>query len=459
MGLLYKMFNRGGKFLPSEVEEKVKSQLTINGNPNSLCLAPHKSLRFAHTGNIMACCFNREYVLGKYPQDSLNEIWFGNRKGVIAKALKNGDFSKGCNGCYNDLISGNVHNSGLAQYQYLAKLPGSKYPSMLDFEIGSTCNLECIMCNGEYSSTIRKNREGCSPYAEVYDDNFIEQLKEFIPYLNEARFVGGEPFLVNIHYPLWETILELNPTCKISILTNGTVWNNRCEKIFQGGNVHVSFSIDSVDPGNYRDIRKGGNLDKVLGNFQRVKDLSDKLGRPVFVNVCLMRQNIETIGDTISYFDKQGVEVIFHEVHYPFHTSIWNSSESELLALASNLSRVQFGSSETSSKNEARVNSILARIGGMQRVNSQIDTQRQKLLSMDYDGLKTFFIGSISEAGSNDLTERIRLNLTLIEKHMDRAAIKLVMAEMLLFPRERLIGEIENISDDRLVMKFRFAFG
>ncbi|MCO5260555.1 MAG: SPASM domain-containing protein [Crocinitomicaceae bacterium] len=171
----------------------------------SACEAPIRSLRFNHSGNVLACCFNRGYVFGKFPEQSINEIWFGDKKNKLTKALFKNDFSLGCLNC-EYYVKDNRKSSGAFQYDYLKEQKQYKnYPTMFDFELGSSCNFECIMCSGEYSSAIRKNRENKKPYYSPYEEfsgQFIEQLVPFIPHLTEMRFLGGEPFLMNIYYKI-----------------------------------------------------------------------------------------------------------------------------------------------------------------------------------------------------------------------------------------------------------------
>jgi len=56
------------------------------------------------------------------------------------------------------------------------------------------------MCHGsiiEHSQN--RDKLPLSPLA--YDDAFVKQLK-IIPYLKEAKFYGGEPFLIPIYYDI-----------------------------------------------------------------------------------------------------------------------------------------------------------------------------------------------------------------------------------------------------------------
>ena len=159
------------------------------------CAAPFKSMLFIQNGDVKVCHYNRGMSIGNYPKMSLIEIWNGAALNRIQDGIKSGDLSQGCFDCRNFLLKKNYESVPASRYDFLAKFkPEEGYPVMLDFQLTNTCNLECIMCSGEYSSSIRKNREKGKAYHEPWDNAFIEQLKNFIPHIKAASFTGGEPF-------------------------------------------------------------------------------------------------------------------------------------------------------------------------------------------------------------------------------------------------------------------------
>ena len=112
-------------------------------------------------------------------------------------------------------------------------------------------NLECIMCYGNFSSSIRKNREKLPSTPTVYDEKFLESLDPIIPDLKYVKFLGGEPFLINIYYEVWERIIECNPNCLIDVQTNGTILNDRVKDILERGNFRIGVSLDSLKKETY----------------------------------------------------------------------------------------------------------------------------------------------------------------------------------------------------------------
>lgn len=298
------------------------------------CYAPFRSLRFNHSGNVLACCFNRGNILGKFPEQSIQEIWFGNNVSNLQQAISVNDYSLGCQSCEKSIMCNNRELSGAAQYDYLQNWEQHQdYPTMFDFELGSTCNFECIMCSGEYSTAIRVNREKQKPYYSPYEEHselFVQQLIPFIPHLREMRFIGGEPFLMKVYYDIWDKVIELNPGIVLNVLTNGSILNKRVQAMLQKGNFKISVSIDSLVKNTYESIRKNGDFDQVMNNVEFFSYLMKEQGHIMNFNLCVMRQNWTEIPDYFHYCNANRIQVVLHTVKFPNHCSIWNLPVEEL---------------------------------------------------------------------------------------------------------------------------------
>jgi len=121
---------------------------------NTLCYAPENSMYFARNGNIQACCFNRDVPLGRYPEQSIQEVWQGPRRVSLRQRIKCHDLHGGCQLCKKSLLEGAPEQVPARQYDYAAQRHPA-WPTRMDFELDNACNLECVMCSGEFSSTIR----------------------------------------------------------------------------------------------------------------------------------------------------------------------------------------------------------------------------------------------------------------------------------------------------------------
>ncbi|MBK8698395.1 MAG: radical SAM protein [Saprospiraceae bacterium] len=147
--------------------------------------------------------------------------------------------------------------------------------------MSNTCNLEDIMCSGQVSSSIRTHRDHLPPLPMPYDDAFVTQLREFIPHLHEAKFYGGEPFLIPIYYQIWEAIAELKPELFMFVITNGTVLNSRVKDLLQKGRFELAVSIDALDKTKLESIRKNVHLETLLEHIDYFSTYSRQHHRPL----------------------------------------------------------------------------------------------------------------------------------------------------------------------------------
>lgn len=312
-------------------------------NLKYLCHAPFNNLYFNSQGEVSNCWLTFDDPEYYDETKSIRDIWFGEKFTKLREAIKDFDLSYKCNTCKNHIDSGNFVNVLARTYDNEYAI--IEYPSMIEFELSNTCNLECTMCTGVLSSVIRKNREQLPALKSPYGDKFIEELREFIPHLKEVRFNGGEPFLINIYYKIWDLIFELNPNLKIVVATNGTILTPKVKKYLERGNFHINISIDSLNPIIYSKIRVNGNLKTVLNNFLFLKNYCLTRKRVICVMVNPMQQNWEEMPDFINFCNEHNVHVWFNTIIRPYNQAIWTLPASELENIYNTLSNIQLNAS------------------------------------------------------------------------------------------------------------------
>jgi len=300
-----------------------------SGAEQNACYAPLKNMYFGHHGNVSACCYNRDHLLGNYPSQSIKDMWFGASAQKLRDHLKAYNFSMGCQECLKQLVAGNFDGAKAKGFDS-QRMNDNKFPSLMEFELENTCNLECIMCSGDYSSLIRTKREGRAELPKPYDDEFIRQLQEFIPHLEAATFYGGEPFLIPVYYKIWDKIIELNPNVRISVQTNGTTLNNRVKEILQKTNFQVNVSLDSLDKERYENIRRNSHFDTVMNNLKYFHAYCRERNTFFGISVCLMQQNWFEAPDFIRFCNELDTPVYFHTVIKPDYASLKEFSGEKL---------------------------------------------------------------------------------------------------------------------------------
>lgn len=293
----------------------------------SLCWAPSKSMFIGLRGNITTCCYNKTYLIGKFPEKTLQDIWFGAKRKNQVEALAKNDFSLGCHNCKRVIDAGNFKGLPAKNFDDL-DFSEMGFPTKIDFELSNECNLECVMCRGEFSSSIRKNREKLPPIPQPYDADFLKELEAFIPHLKTGHFLGGEPFLIPIYEEIWELIKVINPEVRISIQTNATIISERTKKLINSMNFDIAVSIDSIEKVNYERIRKNANFEKVTRNIDYLRNTCRQKGTNFTLSYCPMPQNWQELGQVIEFANNLECKIYFNKVDHPSSCS-FQSLESE----------------------------------------------------------------------------------------------------------------------------------
>lgn len=317
-----------------------------------LCIAPFANMYFGSSGRVYCCCFCEKEEIGRYPDQSIIEIWRANKIKSIRDSIIDTSFShKNCSGCVDSLVMGNysacearVYDNLLQSQQYaekftLARWDENYYPISMEFELSNSCNLECIMCKGDLSSAIRANVEKLPAKNSPYDDVFIEQLDEFLPFLKQARFFGGEPFLIKQYEKIWEKLIKINPSCECMVQTNGTVFTEGLIKKIKLGNFRIGVSIDSLDPKNYERIRKNAAYKQVMSNILKLYDI---IGDRLSIAICPMQQNWQEIPSFVLFANKMNIHLYFNTVTFPRECSLKSLSSEKLREIYSYFERYKF---------------------------------------------------------------------------------------------------------------------
>ena len=185
----------------------------------------------------------------------------------------------------------------------LEKFKGQKSSMPVDFHIdlGNYCNLACKMCWSGASSTIAKQNilwedESARPYVGVdwtkdqtVWDRFCNELLD-IPIKN-LHFMGGETTL----QPRFKQLLKFliahgRQEINFSFVNNCTNWDPELiDLLLQFNRVGLECSIETVTRQNDY-IRQGSNVEVVLANIQKYKQVADNdrvtvTARPVISNL------------------------------------------------------------------------------------------------------------------------------------------------------------------------------
>lgn len=287
-----------------------------------LCKAPWAALYLDPRGEVKVCCQNEWLRLGNVAERSLTEIWRGPELTRLRERVAEGDLSLGCEMCQAAVDRGAADT---AYFNSFAHLPledvDHGWPLQLDLALSNSCNLQCVMCNGELSSAIRVHREGRPALTSPYDDRFFEELDHFLPHLRAITFLGGEPFLARESTRVMSRLVELGLTPHCSVTTNGTQWNARIERFVERLPMHVAISVDAVTASTLERIRVGVDAAALFENIERFRAATSRSGGTLGFSTCLMVPNWHEFGELLEWADRLDVDVFVNTVHHPPHLS------------------------------------------------------------------------------------------------------------------------------------------
>ncbi|HOM36663.1 MAG TPA: radical SAM protein [Bacteroidales bacterium] len=348
------------KFLLNRKFKKLKKSYNISRNSddrNFFCKAPFGALRFHRNGSVQVCCHHIDYYFLK--NRSLKSIWFGKEMQTLRKQMLSYKIPDSCNFCSNPFLQEDFGNVAALSFDYL-ELNKNGYPVLMDFSLSNTCNLACVMCDASLSSRIQKERNYEPEEKFVYDTNFLKQLDEFIPFLKYAVFTGGEPFLINIYYSIWERMIQLNPEININVTTNGTIFNQKVVDILNSGRFNITVSIDSFVPETYSQIRKGAVLAETFKNIEQFERICKQRGTQFSITICPMRINAKEIPEIIQTCNEKQWIFNYNIVLKPWNLALWSLPFSELNDIIKFYENSKFeNNNEVAQQNIKKFNNLL----------------------------------------------------------------------------------------------------
>lgn len=306
------------------------------------CFAPFGSLYFNPLGYVGFCCHNQteQTAIGNIKEQRLGEIWRSKKAEALRKTVLGYAFPKpSCSFCEWQVETGNIEGVFARKYDDMLVGREALWPRRMEFAMSNVCNFECSMCNGDYSSLIRKKIEKKPPLPMVYGEEFFSDMEEFLPHIRQAEFLGGEPFLAAENYRIWEMFvsLGLGERLKLKVTTNGSVLNSKVEQVLDQLPFHFTVSLEGVSKDTQDAIRIGSDLDVVLENVDRFLNYTKSRGTSVNFAHCLMQQNWHGFGALLEYAEEKACDVWVNVVRQPQSHSLYELPKSELNEVVSQM--------------------------------------------------------------------------------------------------------------------------
>ena len=287
---------------------------------NISCLAPVSNINLSSDGNIGLCNVNSEYIYGKWPQTSLKDAWFSEKRKKAAQMVLDNKLDQSCcchtffNKTYNiGAVPMDGYDNALDFYDNLNDIENN-WPINIRFQLGIRCNMKCIMC-GEHASSLHRKEKNLPEFISPFEQNvdkFLIELEEFIPHLKKIILTGGESFLQPMYYKIFDLLIEKNYSGRIYVFSNGSIFNSKIKSILNHfkNNIQINLSIDSFNKLIYEKIRSNGNYEKMLENLFLFKESPCDLR----LSVTAMKQNSYDMIETVKFCDKHNIKAGIYPV-------------------------------------------------------------------------------------------------------------------------------------------------
>lgn len=331
-----------------------------------LCNAPFASVRISPIGTASPCSYNNytTSLVDDYSQKSINEIFNGKVYKQYRKEIRKGIFPEACSTCKNSLLNGEYNSVMIHNYDYLKV--SRIFPNKIrhiNISLSNTCNLECIMCNGLASSSIRKNREKQEPINFPYMNKFKDEIKPLLPNMQSISFLGGEPFMIPICYDIWKDIIMINPECSINVITNGTILNDNIKQMLNKGKFNINVSFNGVTKEIYEAIHVNANFEETKANIVYFGNYMKKNNRILTISICPLKLNKFEIPDIVRFCNRNHYYIDIQCVRSAEEAALFSSSEEDLSEVKKFYQKQKFNETDNISvKNTSVYNDLVRRI-------------------------------------------------------------------------------------------------
>ncbi|SVE13902.1 uncharacterized protein METZ01_LOCUS466756, partial [marine metagenome] len=180
----------------------------------------------------------------------------------------------------------------------------------LRISITDRCNFRCLYCLPETEEAADFYRRQSSTKPEPIRHEW-KPRSHFLTYeeitrvvriavgqgVNKIRITGGEPLLRRDVPNLVEQIAQLEGVKDLALTTNGFHFTKHAEALRAAGLTRVTFSLDSLDPDNFKKLTGRDGLEELLAAIVQARELGFA---PLKVNAVIIRDlndnEIEALG-------------------------------------------------------------------------------------------------------------------------------------------------------------------
>jgi cyclic pyranopterin phosphate synthase len=184
----------------------------------------------------------------------------------------------------------------------------------LRISVTDRCNLRCTYCMPE--EVLFMERSELLTFEEIA--HFVRVAAPLG--IDKVRLTGGEPLMRRDLARLASMLVEIPGIHDVGVTTNGLLLAEHAQALFDAGLRRINISLDTLDPGRFRQLTRRDGLEKVLEGVLAAKQAGFT---PIKVNaVCLRGINDMDVVPLARYARTHGLELRFIE-YMPIGAEVW----------------------------------------------------------------------------------------------------------------------------------------
>jgi len=316
------------------------------------CVLPWVSLETSPIGTVRPCCLADDEIVDNAGNkfqlltSTFTDIQSSNHMQSLRQEFLEGQRPKTCRRCWavEDAGGTSKRMHTLDRLKHMGITPtwtaDAKPLMFLDLKLGNICNLKCRIC-GSWSSSQFATEElkfvaGDKKQSFHYEmlkagawprenSQFWTELNNSLTHIRYLEFTGGEPFMIQEHFDLLQTLVDQGVSDQIEIHynTNGTQYPEHAESIWRYfKHVEIAFSIDDVGH-RFEYQRTNAVWAEVCVNIEQFRQMRAR-NTNISLQVCCTVNvfNVLYLADVVAWIDQQNFDYVYWNM---LHDAPWLS--------------------------------------------------------------------------------------------------------------------------------------
>jgi cyclic pyranopterin phosphate synthase len=189
-----------------------------------------------------------------------------------------------------------------------------------NLRIGVTdrCNLRCTYCMPEDVTFLAKDEL-------LRFEEIVRFVRVAVPLgIDKIRLTGGEPLMRRELSSLVRMLREIDGIRDLGMTTNGILLADEAQEFYDAGLRRLNISLDTLDPGRFRQLARRDGLEKVIDGILAAKRAGF---HPIKINAVSIRGITETEVVPLARFARtHGLEMRFIE-YMPIGADHWERNK------------------------------------------------------------------------------------------------------------------------------------